>query len=146
MSGDVDEVETSRCTGHCCRAFALPTTTDEELAWQPTLFRMAERGDPLPKGARLFVDGDVVAKMVIPLGVFSRNPLLPPGPPDSDPAMFYTCKNLLPNGDCNVYRTRPAVCRGFPYRDEPCTFPGCTRRCAPSEATDCGLSTIRSAP
>lgn len=129
-----DVVEVERCTGHCCRAFTIPGMDPDMLAWQPELWRMQRRGEPLPAGARIGIESDVIAKMVVPLGVFARVPTT--GEPvvhvdGSGPAagMFYTCRNLLPNGNCGIYSRRPAMCREYPYRGDRCVFRGCTRRC-----------------
>lgn len=37
----------------------------------------------------------------------------------------YRCKNVLPNGDCGIYETRPGMCSGFPYGRD-CQYAACT--------------------
>ena len=121
------EVETARCTGDCCRCFAIQSMDPDMLAWQPEFERMIRRGEPLPREARLGVDGTQIAKMVVPIGVFTRNPLTGEECP---PTTFYRCRNLLPNGDCGIYSRRPAMCRDYPYAGRACEYQGCTRRCS----------------
>lgn len=100
-----------RCTGHCCKRFFLPYLPSE-------LEQIAERCD----------DGPQIAAMVIPLG--------PPTEEDQRPGVTsaeafqsfaYTCRNLLPNGDCAVYADRPKMCRDYPYEGR-CVYPGCTAK------------------
>lgn len=137
MSDDVKDPirEEARCTGHCCRSFFLPATPSE-LAWQGELHAMAERGEPLPEGARLFRDGPQIAGMVVHLGAFHRNPIGDSRAATmSEPGNFYRCRNLLANGDCAIYSRRPWMCRVYP-RDSVCEYASCTRRCG--EDVDAG--------
>jgi len=99
MSGD-------RCTGHCCRCFSLPYGPDE-LATRKARIK----------------DGEQIVAMVRYLGR-----TVPPGMPhqrnESSSDHYYTCTNLLANGDCGIYETRPGMCRNFPD-DGPCPYPQC---------------------
>lgn len=54
-----------------------------------------------------------IAAMVIPLD------------PAEGVAHYYTCKNLLPNGDCGIYQTRPVLCSAYPY-GRTCRYSDCT--------------------
>jgi Fe-S-cluster containining protein len=93
-----------RCTGHCCRRFCLPAPYkdfEEEFA-----FKMLG-GNPSK-----WAEVEKVFPMLIPLGV-------------EDGAERFTCKHLLPNGDCGDYENRPRMCRDYPYEDS-CMFSGCT--------------------
>lgn len=96
--------EGSRCTGHCCRGFALEKSYEEVQAdyarW---------RKDP---GTATIPDIEKIAPMLIPLKHL-RNEWL------------YTCKHLQKNGDCGQYEARPRMCRDFPG-DRPCPFPICS--------------------
>lgn len=38
---------------------------------------------------------------------------------------FYTCKNLLDDGRCGVYATRPRMCADYPYGKR-CDYAQCT--------------------
>ena len=81
-----------KCTGLCCRYFALPIETPED------------RGDfddirwyLCHKNATVFVeDGDWYINM--------EN----------------KCKNLTPDNRCKIYNKRPRICRGYNHKD--CDF------------------------
>ena len=96
-----------RCTGHCCRRIFLPFNTRAEI---------------LASGDK---DAKQISEMVIPL---EDQYVAPDGMPVFlDKGLFFTCNNLLPNGDCGIYQTTPgppAMCSNYPdgYR---CHVPGC---------------------
>ena len=78
-------------------------------------------------------DGEQVLAMVEPLGKFTSLEAtgLGAGPGDTfKPTHFYRCKNLV-DSDCSIYDQRPAVCREYPYRGQPCRYADCTRTTAP---------------
>jgi Fe-S-cluster containining protein len=93
----------SRCTGYCCRGFALEKTYEEVWAdfqcWQK---------DP---ATSVIPQVYLVAPMLIPIKKMGNETL-------------YTCKHLLKNGDCGIYAVRPQMCRDFPG-DKPCPFVLC---------------------
>lgn len=99
-----------RCTGACCRAFHLQYSPEQLKAW--------EVGED---------DAGTIARMVRFVRVVEPGQLLPVGiplPQGCPPQYVYACTNLLPNGDCAIYATRPVMCRDFPY-GQPCPYPGC---------------------
>lgn len=111
------EVETSRCVGHCCKAFFLPYSKEE-------MERKTKEGCFSPSDSQ-------VAGMIIPLGNFTQlspelQAMFPPGEHDES-SNFYTCKNHdIVTGNCRVYETRPAMCKDYPYGHS-CKYIGCKR-------------------
>ena len=93
-----------RCTGHCCRGFALEYPYERVRAdyarWQA-----GDREGLIPDIAQIY-------PMLQPLGVFRGQEL-------------FTCKHLQANGDCGIYATRPQMCRDFPG-DRPCPYRNCS--------------------
>lgn len=113
-----------RCTGGCCRAFALSGTYGELLrsydAWRNHQTTFIRHGG----GKRaLLPDAHLVALMVRPLGEFMANPLT--GTAFDKLTMVYSCAHLEDNGDCGIYDRRPQLCRDYP-NDRRCGFSGCT--------------------
>lgn len=112
-----------RCTGHCCRGFGLPDYATLQKDYDEALRRQAE------EGVLEIMDRDILAifPMLIYLGNDKPNPA---GPvrgycgPQLTPGPFYTCKNLLPSGDCGIYETRPHMCHHYP-NGRPCEFVHC---------------------
>lgn len=103
---------TDRCRGDCCRKFYLPVTTADAL-----------RGG-------FYAEGDTIADMIVKLPPQETNAAgdpIPEGDPKRD--HFWTCRNLLPSGDCGIYETRPGMCSGFPY-GKPCEYKNCQSACA----------------
>ena len=94
----------SRCTGHCCQSFPLTATMDE--LWTDSV--LEEVG-----GRTRFGPGEAqkVVRMVLPL-------------PNIGDVQRYTCRHLLPSGDCGNYEDRPRVCRDYPY-GQACQNPHC---------------------
>lgn len=95
-----------RCTGHCCRGFALERSyaeiQEEYRKWKVD-----------PKSADI-LQVEIIAPMIIPL---SSN--------DRFREYTYACKNLGANGDCTIYERRPQMCRDFPD-ERGCRFWKCT--------------------
>lgn len=132
-----------RCTGHCCRAFALPYSPDQlrraREVWEAYLAADAPEVFDWPSDVAVPEDVDIIEPMVIHLGEFTRNPLFDgDGDAPVAPSHFYTCRNLSESGDCTIYEDRPKMCRGYPYGRE-CRFPGCT-------LDACGSTTIEAVP
>ena len=118
-----------RCVGHCCKRFPLPFSPDEIQRRALEFLRWADTAARLGTARPDRADMDLVqiASMVIPLG----------SEPEADVARrhgyadgktssgvegrvyFYTCRNLLPNGDCAIYALRPRMCSEYPY-GRPC--------------------------
>lgn len=93
-----------RCRGDCCRRIYLAYNTREEIA---------ACGDP---------DAKQLSEMLVPL---EDQFLAPDGLPVSlRKGLFFTCKNLLENGDCGIYETRPGMCRRYPDGYQ-CPVPTC---------------------
>ncbi len=121
----------NRCTGHCCRRFVLPFSLEKMREKLKTLHEASSLSD---LQAAYIADLAQVIDMVIPLPepTFDEcRDLSAPGAEVSDPAgtagLWFTCRNLdTDTGDCNVYETRPKMCRDYPYGAQ-CTFKGCTR-------------------
>lgn len=93
-----------RCTGHCCRGFSL------EYPFE-TVKREYELWKKDPAQATLIPNIEVIAEMLIPLGVFRHQEL-------------FTCKHLSSEGNCQIYETRPRMCRDFPGPN-PCPYRNC---------------------
>lgn len=56
------------------------------------------------------VDDQTIRVMLIPLG-----------------EDHFTCRHWNPETKlCGIYETRPAMCRDFPEKDNPCGNPGCS--------------------
>lgn len=125
-----------RCTGHCCRAFTLNLSPDEIVRALWALLTSDDNAFYDDEGELRHVtwrDFEQIALMVVPLGRL----MVPPGvtwfPQGEPPFWFYTCRNLLPSGDCGVYETRPSMCSQFPYADRGhvCPYDACTARFDP---------------
>jgi|GEM_PF-4573161 len=93
-----------RCTGHCCRGFSLEHPHEVVKA-------EFEKWKAAPESATLIPNVDVIAEMLIPLGVFRGQEL-------------FTCRHLSKDGNCTIYETRPKMCRDFPGPD-PCKYRNC---------------------
>lgn len=96
----------SRCTGHCCKNFPLPIrAVDISQHIQTKRWHEIEK----------------IGAMIIPLGVEHIYA-------DGTVGERYTCKHLQPNGDCDDYANRPAMCSDYPYGracdyvDKGCTY------------------------
>ena len=56
---------------------------------------------------------------------------------------YYRCKNLLANGDCGVYETRPKMCSEYPYGGT-CDYKECTSAalsCQPPGKANAAIAT-----
>ena len=96
----------ARCTGHCCKNFALEYSYAEIQEDYENWLRD-------PKSSKI-PQIEIIAPMLKPLR--------------SDPKhseYVYTCKNLTSTGDCGIYQVRPQMCRDFPETDG-CHFWKCT--------------------
>ena len=100
----MSETTTPRCTGHCCRGFALEKSHDE--IWDD--YRLWKQNPALST----IPDVHLIAPMVIPIKKLKGE-------------WLYTCKHLGKNGDCGIYSERPQMCRDFPG-EKPCPFPICS--------------------
>ncbi len=94
-----------RCTGHCCRGFALEQSYEE--VWKDY---DRWRSDP---SASAIPDVHLIAPMLIPIKELRGE-------------WLYTCKHLRKTGDCGIYEHRPRMCREFPGEHRPCPFPICS--------------------
>lgn len=103
----IDETKAARCTGHCCRRFALEHSY-EHLQAELQAEREMKVRSKIP-------DLETIATMVIPLAADEKNE-----------EYVYTCKHLSSEGDCTIYKTRPQMCRDFPTAEEGCHFRECT--------------------
>lgn len=91
-----------RCTGHCCRGFSLE---------HPHSVVEAEFDRWKNDGQSFIPDVAIIAPMLIPLGTFRGQEL-------------FSCKNLSKEGNCQIYETRPKMCRDFPGPN-PCPYRNC---------------------
>ena len=121
----------TRCTGHCCRAFILGAMTPEELAKLEANFWRREGvcdafgwicGD---RGLRTIEDIGWWLPWIKHLGKFDDNPTKTTSKKTVDGHDYYTCTQLSAEGDCKAYEHRPHFCRSYGIECA-CTFPGCT--------------------
>lgn len=91
-----------RCSGNCCRGFSLE---------HPHAFVKEENERVLAGGTSVIPDVKIIADMLVPLGVFRGQEL-------------FTCRHLGKDGNCQIYETRPQMCRDFPGPD-PCKYRNC---------------------
>lgn len=140
----------SRCSGQCCKAFTIHYSP-EELAEAARFDREVEAamaaGEQPPmtdaNGNNRAMDIQFIADMVIHLGHMTHNPVTQRlACHDGEAHHFYTCRHLLPNGDCGTYETRPRMCKEFPYGRE-CEYPGCTWTDASAATARSGLEVVR---
>ena len=122
LTEPLPEVEVTRCTGHCCRAFVLMGYSPAEIE------QRVLRPDPDQPEMQ---DGVQVLEMVIPLGEFASveeagQGVASTADPTGKMSHFYTCRHYK-HEQCAIYESRPAMCRDYPYRNEPCRYVGCTR-------------------
>lgn len=107
-------MQLSRCTGHCCRKLFL--------SWPPGKLEKAYVANRLgvpfmwcgePQGIPIQID------IIFPMLHFIER---------EQEGAYYSCRNLLSNGDCGIYPTRPKMCCEYPEYEcrEKCKFPGCT--------------------
>lgn len=107
-------IETERCTGHCCKRFALESPEYLQRMYND----WHARGGPVKE------EIGIIWPMLIHLGVSNLNSKGEVG----EEGHFYTCKHFdtVTNG-CMNYENRPRMCSAYPYGRE-CTFLGCTRK------------------
>lgn len=104
---------TNRCTGHCCRDFAIPFSP-EQLRQQYDAWRSGADSDAA--GANIRADIHLIAPMVRLTRTKGEG---------AQRTYHYRCVHLEENGDCGIYPIRPQMCRSFPD-DKGCSFAGCT--------------------
>ncbi len=127
--------EITRCTGHCCRAFALSMSPVE--IGQDVIRMRRNRGGEDAAPAKREDDLEWIATSLVYLGESEGSPSgmaniigppdQPPKEPDDSLHHWYRCRHFK-DDSCGIYDTRPPVCRNYPYRDNECKNPGCTRR------------------
>lgn len=135
-----DEIETDRCTGHCCRDFTLPYTSIKEMKevaekQRLDVIKEMKHEKDIAKRNKLALghlrsDLNLVPDMLIELGgmEFDCN-----GNLITHTIYHYTCKHLdEETGDCKNYKYRPRMCREYPYGRE-CQYKGCTRKIKTTE-------------
>jgi Fe-S-cluster containining protein len=122
-------VEIERCTGHCCRAFVVPSIAK---AGGLEAFRALTVPGVDPRYD--CDDTRAIAAMLIDLGrTATIDPLTtfeldPPQP-------LFGCSNFgEATGDCRIYATRPRMCSEYPYDRDGCKALGCTRKVRKVEA------------
>lgn len=104
MSRRLRVLDPPRCRGDCCRSF--PLLTKDEYVDYVTFLQKHEHGN--------IQDGAYIADMLLPfLGPYAVD----------DPPRF-TCRHLLPSGDCGAYEARPALCRNHGVSSD-CTTDDC---------------------
>lgn len=140
MPQETIEKTQTRCTGHCCRCFAINDFAID-LMKQACLmesFGLEPGWEPWPS-----VDYDYheellkIADMLVPLGKMTNEEvcLVAGSPPSSraiesfakspEPVERFTCKHLQENGDCGIYLNRPGMCSRYPY-EKMCEWSNCT--------------------
>lgn len=106
-----------RCSGHCCREFVLAGVGHTVKEIRRFLRERA-------------ADGNVIADMLVPLRAIASGTVLPTGKSaDGVPSgggWVFTCRHFnTTSNDCEIYRSRPAMCRDYPYASS-CSLDGCT--------------------
>ena len=111
-----------RCTGDCCRSYTLPFEPDDLQALASEHLASVFTGVPPQNEFTDSVSG--IAMMSIPIGEFTADPSGEAQPNH----IRYRCRNLLDNGNCRIYESRPGMCQRYPYEcgSGVCEFPGCT--------------------
>ena len=131
-----------RCTGHCCTCFTLGgNLTYEDIQEIAHRDRQMKKGYNYKKPYRAntghnfwgsVIDIQIIADMLIPLGIF----YYPEKPPPINSKYFekenagemihyFTCRHFSGNS-CLFYADRPHVCRDFPNR-QVCCYDNCTK-------------------
>lgn len=114
-----------RCTGHCCKRFALPYSPTEleraYAAWhasKPCFLSDDGKDRQIPQDIHL------VYPMVIPLGMHRRSPAT--GEYLGEAIHHYSCKHYdHTKQECTIYEQRPRVCRTYPDGNN-CRYKHCT--------------------
>lgn len=120
-----------RCTGDCCRRFALWCGPEElERLYQA---RCAwARGEGV-KGERMVNDIEIIQPMVRYLGSFTTDAN---GREGNHASHFYACKLYShEHRECTIYEQRPRMCRSYP-NGRRCNYDGCTWTAARSGNVD----------
>ncbi|MCO5144509.1 MAG: YkgJ family cysteine cluster protein [Oligoflexia bacterium] len=100
LDGSIDP--RPRCTGNCCKNFSL----EYPFEFVKSEFHKYEKGE-----ATIIQNIEIIYPMLIPLGIYQKQEL-------------FTCNHLGKNGDCQIYETRPKMCRDFPGPN-PCPYRNC---------------------
>lgn len=129
--------EISRCTGHCCRDFSLPSSPEDlQKLFKEKYIEHKKHFQRIKDSSKRFAktikylksDVFIVPQMVIPLAsieVDLNGELIP------YTMHHYTCKyHDLKTGDCTIYEYRPRMCSGFPEYSPngKCPYKACTRK------------------
>lgn len=100
-----------RCTGACCERFPMVGIghTVEEIR------QRLQRDD--------VIDGKFIADMIVPIEPIVAGTQVRGGVADEEPSgggWFFTCRHFdAKERQCSAYRSRPAMCRDYPY-GQPC--------------------------
>ena len=100
-----------RCTGNCCREFALPAAPEMLRTWAET-----------EKVPALAAEYRKIADLAVFVRTCGPGDPMPSGKPygDGEPVPIYTCRFFDgATGNCTNYDERPNMCRAYPY-DRPC--------------------------
>ncbi len=127
----------NRCTGHCCRKFALPFSP-KELRAAYDRWLASQEGYTItkcglqPADAKLYQDIHLVAPMVEYLGRFDYRTFTGVNPSDDElrgeryKCHYYRCRLFDEKAKkCTIYEIRPKMCREYPYGKK-CNYTGCT--------------------
>jgi len=125
-----------RCTGHCCKCFTIslsPEEVAEAYRFEQECKEKWKAGQDLPtieacqdaNGHSRIIDIEKLAPMLVLVAHTDKNPLTGAPTLSGEPAYFYTCRHLLPSGDCGAYDERPGMCKDYPY-GRACAYDGCT--------------------
>jgi Fe-S-cluster containining protein len=139
LSMEWEEIrEVTRCQGHCCRSFTLPSPV--ELGQKVIKSRRHRAGEDVDGWVLPEADAEWVATALTYLGEhvdspsgfnnITKPPVDKPGyhyTPSSDPQHWYSCRHLK-DGSCAIYDRRPEVCSGYPYKGNECQSSACQRR------------------
>jgi Fe-S-cluster containining protein len=96
-----------RCSGNCCKDFYLPISPKE--LW---LSYKKFKGEIEDDKVTIIQDIEIIYPMVKFLRIDERG------------NHKYSCKHLK-RGNCSIYKTRPKMCRDYPY-GKACIIPGYT--------------------
>lgn len=102
-----------RCTGECCKAFVLNNYTKEELQYSYDQLKLPLEMRWVDPPGRIVIPVEIKIwwPWMIYLGNYDKHPITGKEYPEGYD--FFTCSQLLPNGDCAVYEQRPHFCRGY---------------------------------
>jgi len=118
-----------RCTGHCCRGFAIMGLSMADFHENKRRIAM---GGPWPQHTHgghpiwgPIIDIDVILEVLEDLPADAPRPRSWRDADRVAEGPFFRCKAL--DGDrCTIYERRPHFCRSYP-NGRPCEWCGCTR-------------------